>query len=155
LWRNLGRASTPSTCRDLTFLPPFGIAGCVRAHLSARDAGDGVRCRRPGLRPVQGRLRARHLRQHEDRSGDDLRRRVSIHTLRPSVHPNCCSRCRNAPTRTCASASFAASGMSTPTRRIRSPCCARALSGHAATAPPARAMKSRRFNRTAPQVNSG
>src|SRR5882757_1097116 len=35
----------------------------VRARLSARDAGDGVRRARPSLRPVQGRLRARHLRQ--------------------------------------------------------------------------------------------
>src|SRR5436309_7122681 len=32
------------------------------ACLPARDAGDGVRCPRPGIRPVQGRLRARHLR---------------------------------------------------------------------------------------------
>ena len=46
----------------------------VRAGLSARDAGDGVRRPRPGLRPVQGRLPARHLRQHEDGGGDDLRR---------------------------------------------------------------------------------
>src|SRR5712664_4101434 len=30
-----------------------------------------------GLRPVQGRLRARHLRQHEDGGGDDLRRQAA------------------------------------------------------------------------------
>jgi hypothetical protein len=30
-------------------------------------------------------------------------------------------------------------------RRIRSPCCARAASGHAATPPPTRVMKSRRL----------
>ena len=46
----------------------------VRAGLSARDAGDGVRRSRPGLRHVQGRLRSRHLRQHEDGGGDDPRR---------------------------------------------------------------------------------
>jgi hypothetical protein len=33
-------------------------------------------------------------------------------------------------------------------RRIRSPCCARAASGHAAAAPANSAMKSRRFNRS-------
>src|SRR6266446_9311649 len=49
----------------------------VRAGLSARDAGDGVRRPRPGFRPVQGRLRARHLRQHEDGGGDDLRRQAA------------------------------------------------------------------------------
>jgi len=32
---------------------------------------------RPGLRPVQGRLRARHLRQHEDAGRDDLRRQAT------------------------------------------------------------------------------
>jgi len=32
--------------------------------------------------------------------------------------------------------------MSTPMRRIRSPCCARAASGHAAAAPPRNAMNS-------------
>src|SRR4051812_32805222 len=44
----------------------------VRAY-PRRDAGDGVRRPRPGLCPVQGRLRARHLRQHEDGGGDGLR----------------------------------------------------------------------------------
>ena len=48
----------------------------VRAY-PARDAGDGVRRTRPGLRPVQGSLRARHLRQHEDGGGDDLRRQAA------------------------------------------------------------------------------
>jgi hypothetical protein len=46
----------------------------VCAVLPARDAGDGVRRARPGVRAVQGHLRSRHLRQHEDRSRDDLRR---------------------------------------------------------------------------------
>ena len=35
--------------------------------------------------------------------------------------------------------------MSTPMRRIRSPCCARAVSGHAAAAPPRSVMNARRF----------
>jgi len=46
----------------------------VCARLSARDAGDGVRRPRARLRVFQGRLPARHLRQHEDGSGDGLRR---------------------------------------------------------------------------------
>src|SRR5262245_63230549 len=37
--------------------------------------------------------------------------------------------------------------MSTPTRRTRSPCCARAASGHAAAALARRVMNSRRFIR--------
>jgi hypothetical protein len=35
--------------------------------------------------------------------------------------------------------------MSSPTRRIRSPCCARAASGHATAAPPSSVMNARRF----------
>ena len=42
---------------------------------AARDAGDGVRCSRPRLRAVQGDVWTRHLRQHEDRGGDGLRRK--------------------------------------------------------------------------------
>src|SRR5215831_12694363 len=38
--------------------------------------------------------------------------------------------------------------MSTAIRRIRSPCCARAASGHAAAAPPSSVMNSRRFIRS-------
>src|ERR1700755_1169823 len=49
----------------------------VRSRLSARDAGDGVRRPRPGVRSVQGHLQSRHLRQHEDRGGDHLRRQGS------------------------------------------------------------------------------
>jgi len=41
--------------------------------------------------------------------------------------------------------SAAARFMSMPTRRIRSPCCARAASGNAAAAPESSAMNSRRF----------
>src|SRR5712671_2024816 len=44
---------------------------------SALSQPHAVRCPRPGLRAVQGRLRARHLRQHEDGCGDDLRRQAT------------------------------------------------------------------------------
>ena len=46
----------------------------VRARLSARDPGDGVRRARPRVRVLPGRLHARDLRQHENRGGRDLRR---------------------------------------------------------------------------------
>jgi transposase len=48
-------------------VPPLPQPHAVRAGLSARDAGDGVRRPRQGVRPVQGHLQPRHLRQHEDR----------------------------------------------------------------------------------------
>src|SRR5215475_8125179 len=47
--------------------------------------------------------------------------------------------------RACPSGSSAAVFMSTPMRRIRSPCCARAAIGHVAAAPPRSVMKSRRL----------
>jgi len=52
--------------------------------------------------------------------------------------------CSNAARRATDSGSSSARTMKTPMRRIRSACCARAASGHAA-APPSSVMKSRRF----------
>jgi hypothetical protein len=46
--------------------------------------------------------------------------------------------------RACDSGSSAARFMSTPIRRIRSGCCARVASGHAAAAPPSSVMNWRR-----------
>src|ERR1700734_289067 len=54
--------------------PPLPQPDDVRARLSERDPGDGVRSARPGVRLPQRRLWAWRLRQHEDRTGDDLRR---------------------------------------------------------------------------------
>ena len=45
----------------------------VRAGVSAREPGDGVRRPRSGVRLLQGRLHAGDLRQHEDRGGHGLR----------------------------------------------------------------------------------
>ena len=74
--------------------------------------------------------------------------RVSIRTLRPSIQPNCCNACRNAAWRACPSGSSAVPPpRSTPMRRIRSGCCARATNGHAA-APPSAATNVRRFIRS-------
>jgi hypothetical protein len=49
------------------------------------------------------------------------------------------------PTRACHCESSAAAGRSTPRRRMRSACCARAAAGHVAATPPIRVMKSRRL----------
>ena len=51
--------------------------------------------------------------------------RASMRTLRPSVQPSCWNASRNAAWRARASGWSAGSGVSTPTRRIRSACCAR------------------------------
>src|SRR5438132_455368 len=53
----------------------------VRARLSARDPGDGVRRPQPRLCFFQGDLHARHLRQHEDGG------RNRVHRQRPPVQP--------------------------------------------------------------------
>ena len=58
---------------------------------------------------------------------------------------NCCNPCTNAAWRASASGSSAAAPVSTPMRRIRSPCCARAANGNiAAVAPPIALMNVRR-----------
>jgi hypothetical protein len=53
--------------------------------------------------------------------------------------------CVNAACRACPSASFAARYVSTPMRRTRSSCCARATSGHDTAAPPSSVVNSRRL----------
>ena len=81
------------------------------------------------------------------RSASAAAQRVSICTLRPIVQPDSCSPCANAVTRAVDSGSAAAGFMSTPMRRIRSACCARAVSGHAA-APLSSVMNARLFTRS-------
>src|SRR6516164_5347351 len=71
--------------------------------------------------------------------------RVSIRTLRPTFQLNSCSPWWNAASRSWPSGLSAARFMSTPIRRGRSSCCARAASGQAATPPPSSVMNSRRF----------
>ena len=63
--------------------------------------------------------------------------------LRSSVQPKPASACVNAEMRAFVAGSFSSHGMSTPMRRTRVSCCARAASGHAA-APLSPAMNSRR-----------
>src|SRR6516162_4527978 len=63
------------------------------------------------------------------------------------VQPNSCKPCANAAKRAGSCGSSTAVDISTPMRRTRSPCCARAARGHAVT-PPSSVMKSRRFIRS-------
>src|SRR5262249_59361675 len=69
------------------------------------------------------------------RSASPAPQRASIRRFVPTVHPNCCRPCANAMRRACPSESSAVKGSSTPTRRMRSGCCARAASGNAAAPP--------------------
>jgi hypothetical protein len=69
--------------------------------------------------------------------------RTSIRT-RPSVQPNSVSPCVNPERRAFPSGSLSPYAISTPMRRMRSPCCACATIGHAA-ALPSPAMNCRRL----------
>ena len=82
------------------------------------------------------------------RPGSPAAQRVSMRTFRPMPQPSSCSPCMNAPWRTDASGSSAASVSSILMRRIRCGCCARAGTGHAAAAPPSSVMNSRRLTRS-------
>ena len=70
------------------------------------------------------------------RMSSAVAQRVSIRRLPPSLQPNCFRACMKAARRACPSASSAARYMSTPMRRTRSGCCARAAIGQATAAPP-------------------
>ena len=73
--------------------------------------------------------------------------RYSIQRLGLLTHPSSRKPCSNAATRDCASGSLATRPISTPMRRTRSACCARAPTGHAAT-PASAAINSRLFIRS-------
>jgi hypothetical protein len=81
-------------------------------------------------------------------SASVVAQRVSICTFQPSVQPDSASPCRNAAMRLSYSRSPAVAATSTPMRRIRSLCCARAGSGHAAAAPPSSEMNWRRLTQS-------
>lgn len=61
--------------------------------------------------------------------------RTSIWTLPPVIHPSAHSAFRKAERRACISGSRSSDASSTPMRRIRWGCCARATTGHAAAQP--------------------
>src|SRR5262249_19522267 len=64
---------------------------------------------------------------------------------RPSSQPKCFSSCKNTVMRALVSGSSPTEPMMIPSRRIRSPCCARTVSGHTAAEPAMALMKSRRL----------
>jgi hypothetical protein len=70
--------------------------------------------------------------------------RKSIRTLRASVQPTSASACANAEMIVFTTGSLSSRPVSTPMRRTRSACCARATTGHAAELP-SPAMNARRF----------
>src|SRR5262249_6823142 len=84
------------------------------------------------------------------RSRSPAPQRMSMRALRPSIQPDCASACANARRPLCSAESSDAKGESTPMRRMRSVCCARADSGQAAAAPPMSDMNSRRFTPVSP-----
>src|SRR5262245_10050370 len=72
--------------------------------------------------------------------------RYSMCRLRPNSQPASCIPCKNAAMRACASGSFEGEWLSTPMRRTRSVCCARAARGQMTAAEPTTPlMKSRRL----------
>ena len=79
------------------------------------------------------------------RSASAAAKRCSMWTVRPSTQPKLASPSRNFANWLFLSLSSWAVSSNTPIRRIRSPCCARAASGHAAAEPPINEMKSRRL----------
>src|SRR6516164_1384642 len=82
------------------------------------------------------------------RSVSPAPQRVSTRTLNPTSQPNCCNSCANAALPACPKGSSAVVFISTPMRRMRSPCCARTASGQAnAAPPPSSVMNSRRVTR--------
>jgi len=133
-------ATNPAPTGSMTFANTIGalrLACCSAATLALAEAR-----MTSGASPTNS---AAYVRL---RSASPAGQRVSIRTLRPSVQPNCCSPSRNAASRAWSTGSLPAPPISTPIRRIRSVCCARAASGHVTAAPPSSVMKSRRFIRS-------
>ena len=141
-------------------LPP----GCARLWTKPAPTGSGVSVNTigtvwvsfsngPTTEPPLARMTsgasakssAAYLRM---RSASPAAQRVSMRRLPGTAQPACRSPCRNAPMRACPSTSFSVVDMSTPTRRIRSLCCARAANGYAAAAPASSDMNWRRLMRS-------
>jgi hypothetical protein len=83
------------------------------------------------------------LREHSFRFGSPPPQRTSVRTLRPFRPTRLRKTLRERSVATLLLGSFSSPPMSRPMRRIRSGCCARATTGHAA-ALPTPAMNSRR-----------
>src|SRR5262245_5474426 len=139
-------ALPPGRARLSTKLAPTGSATSVNIIGTVRVAcSNGPTCAVPLAKMTSGASAtnsATYLRVSS--ASPKAPKRYSIRKLRPSLQPNSSSRCRNVASQTCTSES-AAPDWSTPIRRIRSACCARAATGHTAAAPPRSVMKLRRL----------
>ena len=156
----------PADARIRTTMKPV-VLPPGRARLSTKPAPTGSATDGEHDRHGACRLQQRP-RSRTASSQDDVRRelrpippRICERVRRRSRPSGCrCARCgrRSSPIAlsACANASDAALrfrivrrvSASTPMRRIRSGCCARAASGQAAAAPPTSVMNSRRFIRS-------
>src|SRR5262245_7799346 len=138
-------ALPPGRARLSTKPPPTGSATCTKTIGTARVAcSNGAKVEVPGARRTSGRNASNSAANLRALSALAAPQRKSIVTLRPTVQPNCCRPCKKAALRAWACGSSAGRLTSTPIRRIRSGCCARAATGHTA-APLSSVMKSRRF----------
>ena len=113
------RRQPPPVLRDTDEHDRYAATTCCKAV----TAGVATPTMTSGSSASNSRAYARKL------SGRPAAHRVSIRTLRPGTQPNLSSTCKSAAMRACPSASLAAKFMSTPIRRIRSACCARAVTG--------------------------
>jgi len=146
-----------SNCKKPVAFPP----GCDRLSTKPDPTGSGtttntigtvrvvlINCStapEPDVRITSGVSATNSAAYLRARSASPWPKRASICTLRPSVQPNCSSPCRNAAQKAFTSESSTAPPLdSTPIRRMRSPCSARAASGQAVAAPTMLLMKSRR-----------
>jgi hypothetical protein len=132
----LSRETMPVATGSVPFTKTIGIVRVSRRR--ARVGAVPPVTIMSGCRPTNSCARA----SMRLRSSPHHRR--SIRTLRPSVQPRPASACVNAETQVFNTGSFSSPAESTPMRRTRSPCCARAASGHAANALPRSVMNSRR-----------
>ena len=112
-----------------------GSPAATIGDVERRAANDHVRRERDQLRRVLAHAR-RYRRALQ---------RLSIRRLRPTVQPNFCKPLQERRDVGLRFRIVRGQSMSTPMRRIRSACCARAASGHAAAAPPSSVMNSRRL----------
>ena len=139
-------ALPPGRARLATKPAPTGSTTCTNTIGTVRVAcSNGPTTGRLLARTTSGASATNSAACLRKRSASPAPHRRSMRTLRPTAQPASCNPCRNAARRACPSASSAARFMSTPTRRTRSVCCARAMSGHATAAPPRSDMNSRRL----------
>ena len=103
-------ALPPGRARLSTKPAPTGSGTYTNTIGTARVAcSNGPTVALPCARMTSGASATNSTAYLRMRSASPPPQRVSIRTLRPTVQPNCCSPCRNAATRACASGSSAVS----------------------------------------------